>query len=830
MTGACAGLRVLDLSTGYAGKIATMVLADFGAEVIRVEPAEGNAGWDEPAALLVNRGKKSINLDLLSAQGQADLKRLLPSVDVVMEMFTPKEAEARGISHKEFAKINPRLVHCTVTGFGRTGPYAGVKADDALVLAKAGIMRDQSGWHQDRTRPIFRSGKDGTHFSGMIAIQGILAALRVRDLTGKGQHVETSMLASLSCRQNPDVRWMLRVGEQLPLETVGDNVETSQMALPHHLDPRLPSLSGIRVETKDGKFLVHSQSEPHFFPAWLKTIGMEWILDDERYKGAPYKWANTDDRDHLITLVRERMKERTADEWMDAYLANGNVCGDVIQTTKEALSHRQSIAGGWVVTIEDPRVGPILQVGPLAWIRGAGAKVDKPAPLPGADTDAILKGEIKPIEGAPTGRAISKPLEGVTIVECAYYYATPFGTALLAELGARVIKVEPLQGDPYRRLGVSEDPIKSLGHNNMARAMQGKQSICINMKDERGKKILHQIIKNADMFIHNFRLGVPEKLGIDEATLRVVNPDIVYEYGASYGSKGPYNRQPAIDPVIAAYAGTTAYQAGEGNEPLTERGADPVAGSSSSAAMMMGLFAKHRTGKGQYVEPAMIVSNIYLNFLDALDYPGKPSRRPIDALERGIGATYRLYETAPVTKGTVIPPFANQNPHWLFLAVDKDDEFVRLCRAVGREDIGGDARFASEQSRWDNRVALAGVLEPLFLTRTAQEWEDSLLAAGLGCIVADAMSNFAFLYEDSQAKALGLTTEIEHPSIGRYYRHTPLLHFSQTPGVATCMSTQGEYTQQILAELGYNEKAMEELRADGVVSWPEAAENLVAAE
>jgi len=830
MTGACAGLRVLDLSTGYAGRIATMVLADFGAEVIRMEPAGGDPSWKDPAALLVNRGKKSIDLDLLTAEGQAELRRLLPSVDVVMEMFTPSEAEARGISYKEFLKINPRLVHCTITGFGRVGPYAEVKADDGLVLAKGGIMRDQSGWHQDRTRPIFRSGKDGTHFSGMIAIQGILAALRVRDLTGKGQHVETSMLAALSCRQNPDVRWMLRVGEELPLETVGDNVETGQMALPHHLDPRLPSLTGIRVETKDGRYLVHSQSEPHFFPAWIKTIGMEWIWDDERFKGAPYRIPNTDDRDELISLVRARMKERTADEWMEAYLANGNVCGDVIQTTKDSLSHPQSVAGGWVVTIEDPRVGPVLQVGPLAQIREAGAKVDRPAPIPGADTDAVLKGEIKPVTCNPTKASMSRPLEGVTIVECAYYYATPFGTALLAELGARVIKVEPLQGDPYRRLAVSEDPVKALGHNNMARAMQGKQSICINMKDERGKKILHEIIAGADMFIHNFREGVPEKLGIDEATLRAINPGIVYEYGASYGSKGPYSRQPAIDPVIAAFAGTTAYQAGEGNEPLTERGADPVAGSASSAAMMMGLFAKHRTGEGQYVEPAMIVSNIYLNYLDALDYPGKPSRRPIDSLERGIGATYRLFETAKVGKGTVLPPFVNQNPHWVFLAVDTDDEFVRLCKAAGREDISGDARFATDQSRWDNRDALAALLEPLFLTRTAQEWEDLLLAAGVGCIVADAMSNFAFLYEDSQAKALGLTTVTEHSSIGRYYRHTPLLQFSETPGVATCMSTLGEFTQQILGELGYDARAMDELRADGVVSWPEEAETLVAAE
>jgi crotonobetainyl-CoA:carnitine CoA-transferase CaiB-like acyl-CoA transferase len=830
MTGACAGLRVLDLSAGYAGKIATMVLADFGAEVVRVEPAGGDPSWADPAALLVNRGKRSIDLDLLSAEGQADLRRLLPSVDVVVEMFTPQEADARGISYKDFLKINPGLVHCTITGFGRAGPYAEVKADDALVLAKAGIMRDQSGWHQDRTRPIFRSGKDGTHFSGMIAIQGILAALRVRDLTGKGQHVETSLLAALSCRQNPDVRWMLRVGEQLPLETVGDNVETGQMALPHHLDPRLPSLTGIRVETKDGKFLVHSQSEPHFFPAWIKTIGMDWIWDDERFKGAPYRIAKTEDRDALIAMVRERMKERTADEWMEAYLANGNVCGDVIQTTKESLRHRQSIEGGWVVTIEDPRVGPILQVGPLACIREAGADVRRPAPLPGADTDAILKGEIRPIEVASTGASLSKPLEGVTIVECAYYYATPFGTALLAELGARIIKVEPLQGDPYRRLAVSEDPVKALGHNNMARAMQGKQSIGINMKDERGKKILHQIVEKADMFIHNFRAGVPEKLGIDEATLRKINPGLVYEYGASYGSKGPYSRQPAIDPVIAAFAGTTAYQAGEGNEPLTERGADPVAGSSSSAAMMMGLFAKHRTGQGQYVEPAMIVSNIYLNFLDALDYPGKPARRPIDSLERGIGATYRLYETARIAKGTVLSPVVNQDPHWVFLAVETDEEFAGLCKAVGREDIAADPRFTSDQGRWDNRDALAALLEPLFLTRTAQEWEDTLLAAGVGCIVADAMSNFAFLYEDSQAKALGLTTVTEHPSIGRYYRHAPLLQFSETPGVATCMSTLGEYTQQILAELGYDSKAMEELRADGVVSWPEETEKLVAAE
>ena len=820
MTGACAGLRVLDLSTGYAGKIAGMVLADFGAEVIRVDASENDANLTEPASLLINRGKKSVILDLSTQRGQAELRRLLPSVDVLIEMYTPKQAAARGISYDAFAKINSRLVHCSITGFGLAGPYAEVKADDALVLAKGGILRDQSGWHQDGTRPVFRSGKDGTHFSGMIAIQGILAALRVRDISGKGQFVATSMLAALSCRQNPDIRWLLREGEELPSEIGGgDAVSTGQQSLPHHLDPRLPSLAGIRVQTKDGRWLVHSHSEPHFFPAWIDTIGMNWIWDDERYKGAPHRIAKPADRDELIGLIRERMKTRTADEWIEAYLANGDVCGDLIQTTKDALYHRQSVEGGWIVKIEDSRVGQMVQVGPLAKIRKAGATVGKPAPRPGADTEAVLGEQITPLLGAATGPAPKLPLEGVTIIECAYYYATPFGTALLAELGARIIKIEPIKGDPYRRLAASSDPVLALGHNNMARAMQGKQSICINLKDVRGKEIVHRLVAKADIFIHNFRSGVPENLGIDETSLRKINPGLVYQYGASYGTNGPYARQPAIDPVIAAYAGTTAFQAGEGNDPLTERGADPVAGASTSAAVMLGLYAKHRTSEGQYVEPAMIVSNMYLNFLDALDYEGKQQRRPVDTLERGIGATYRLYETAPVRKGQVIPRYANQNPHWVFLAVDRNDEFDQFCNVIGREDIAADKRFETDDSRWDNRGALAELLEPIFLTRTAQEWESSLLAAGVGCIVADAMSNFAFLYQDAQAKALGLTAKTEHSSIGKYWRHAPLLSFSETPAQVTPMSAQGEYTRAILAELGYDRAEMQDLKEAGVVFW-----------
>ena len=180
----------------------------------------------------------------------------------------------------------------------------------------------------------------------------------------------------------------------------------------------------------------------------------------------------------------------------------------------------------------------------------------------------------------------------------------------------------------------------------MVRAMQGKESIALNLKDERGREILHRLVAEADLFVHSFRGQVPEHLGIDEPTLRAINPTLVYQYAASYGSVGPVRRQPAIDPVIAAFAGQTAYQTGEGNPPLRESGADPVAAAGHAAAMMLGLFARHRTGEGQYVESAMIVSNIYLNYEDAFSYEGKPPRPAVDPRQFGTGATHRLYECA----------------------------------------------------------------------------------------------------------------------------------------------------------------------------------------
>jgi crotonobetainyl-CoA:carnitine CoA-transferase CaiB-like acyl-CoA transferase len=828
--GACAGLRVLDLSQGLAGPLATMILADFGADVIRVEPAGGDPGWEEPAYLLLQRGKRSIDLDLGTPVGLEALLRLLPGVDVLVETLGSRAEEA-GIDYETLALAHPALVYCSITPFGPTGPLADLPADDALVMAKAGVLRDQPGWHHDGRRPVYRACNDASYFAAMLAVQGIVAALRARDIDGRGQHVATSLLQSVTCRNHPTIGWLLRDGEALPPDASGDGAAAGSGSLAHHRDPREAVLTGLLVECLDGRWLMHAQSEPHFFRAWIDAIGFDWIWDDPRYRGAPYQ-VEPDAKAELVGLIEARLGEKTTAEWMAAYLADGNVCADVVETTQEALTHPQVEAAGYVVELDDPRVGRVVQVAPLATIPGAPAAVRGPAPRPGADTDDVLDAPVVPVV-VPAGarRPLDAPLDGITIVEAAYYAATPLGTAMLAELGARVVKIEPLKGDPYRRLAAGDgrgDPVRNLGHNNMARAMQGKESVALDLKDSRGQEVLHRLVAGADVFVHSFRVGVPEALCIDEPTLRAVNPELVYHYAGAYGSVGPYRRQPAIDPVIAAFAGTTAQQAGVGNSPLTEIGADPVAAAGAATALMLGLLARHRTGRGQTVESAMVLSNLYANAEDALAYEGKPPRALVDALQLGTGATHRLYETAPDPRARA--PWANPDPRWVFVSAVGDDEFARFCTVAGRHELPVDPRFATRAARARNRASLEALLAEVLRARPAAEWESSLLAAGVGCVQADAVSHLAFLYTDPQAEALGMLTTTSHPSVGGgYSRHAPLVRFSATPGRAGPICELGEHTRGVLDELGYDQAEQDSLRDAGVVSWPEPASDLARA-
>src|SRR5262249_32293482 len=168
--------------------------------------------------------------------------------------------------------------------------------------------------------------------------------------------------------------------------------------------------------------------------------------------------------------------------------------------------------------------------------------------------------------------------------------------ALLGDLGARVIKVENIAGDPFR----------NSPHETFVRGMQAKEDVAIDLKHARGQEILHRLVARADVVMHNFRPGVPNRLGADYNTLRAIKPDLVYLYASAYGTTGPDARRAGFNPTIGAYSGNSVLQSGEGNSPMGDPSADAMAGTAVATAIMLGLAARWRTGQGQYLETTMI--------------------------------------------------------------------------------------------------------------------------------------------------------------------------------------------------------------------------------
>jgi crotonobetainyl-CoA:carnitine CoA-transferase CaiB-like acyl-CoA transferase len=797
------------------GALATAVLADFGAEVVKVEPPSGDPYRGQGNWLAWNRGKKSITLDLDTEEGREQAQALARRADVVVESFRPGVSRAKGIDYDSLSAANPMLVYCSITGFGQKGPLNSYKDYEGVVAAKSGRMSTWGG-QLDRPGPVYAAVRTATWASSQGAVRGILGALRLRDRLGRGQWVQTSVLQGMIPYYGGrplSIHFSRRDPQRFP--SAGQGPQT------------LPTLEYIPVRTKDGRWLQHANNRqgPRLLPAHLRAIGLGWVLEDERYKnvfGLP-----EDRREELRELILERMQEKTLDEWMEIYVEDGNIAAEPFIHTVEAMAHPQFVHNRHVVEIDDPRVGPMKVVGVLADLANNPGEVGGPAPDLGQHTQEVLA-ELAGREPALVAGASSNgshpmpkhPLEDVTVLDFSTVIAGPYGAVMIADLGARVIKVDAVPGRGMPGVG-------AVNLNNI-RTYSGKECIRVDLQTEEGRELVHKLVARADVLLHNFRPGVPDRLGIDYETCRQINPRMVHVYVGAYGATGPHSRRPGAHPIPGALFGGALRQAGRATPPPTyqpmnmdeikdmsrrmmranEGNPDPNSSQAVGTAIMLGLWDRERTGQGQSIQVTMMCANAWANHDEAYDYQGRPPYAVPDAECYGLHALYRLYQASE---------------GWVFLACPFEEEWQALCHAIGRADLIGDPRFAPA-ARMAHDEELIEQLAAVFATRTAEEWEQLLTAQDVACVRvsnSDDAEEFYLDHPHSLENGFAVHTESDSSRFGGYMRPGGIVHMSETPGRYRAAPYPGEHTQVVMREMGYGDEEIEAYKERSIVHWEE---------
>src|SRR2546428_605946 len=341
---------------------------------------------------------------------------------------------------------------------------------------------------------------------------------------------------------------------------------------------------------------------------------------------------------------------------------------------------------------------------------------------------------------------LCSPLDGVSVVDLTSYIAGSYAATMLADLGADVVKVESLEGDSFRELP------------GFFAWNRGKRSIALNLKAPEGRAVVERLARDGDVVMENMRPGVADRLGVGEAALRALNPRLIYCSTTAFVSRGPFAERLGCDPVLEGMAGIMALQ-GFGGPPQYIRVAlvDYYAAALAAQAVLAALFVRERTGVGQKVETSLLHAVTALQAGNFVDYPGKQS------VFRD-NPTYRLYQAG--------------DGEWLFLACGNQSFWVKLCQALGLEELAHDPRFASWMLRLDNREVLLPILEARFKSRPRDAWLEVLRTHDIPAGPVHTIDEFR---RHPLTRHHGMAREYDHPEVGRLTLPGSPLLFSRTP-------------------------------------------------
>ena len=794
MPGALDGIRVLDLTWGSAGPLVVLLLAEQGADVIKVEPPTGDPFRGYDGYKVWTRSRRSVRCDLASEAGRAAFLDLARTADAVVESFRPGTLDRLGVGWDALHAANPRLVLGSVPGYPAGHRNADRPGYDALVQAASGMQWEQPGW---RAGPIFLSMPLPSMGAVFLAASAVLSGLLARATTGRGQHVQTSLLQGVWLYTTQIWQW----SEHADASVYGLMAKSHPPGVHQPMIFECANREFLHVSVMSGMTPTKTLDE---------ILGTDPIPVDQLEGLLPLQQHN---------LMNERrgtaFRKWDRAELIDEMIAAGHIAEAIVEP-EDQFAHPQLVANDMVVTVDDPDLGSTTQIGVPIHLLGTPGAIQGPQPKlgehdaevwaeVGVTADALgavtgtaaasaaadeadappVRARLRVPEGEPEHRALGK----YRLIDFGQYLAGPFGPMILGDLGMDVVKVEPVTGDAMR---MAATPFFG--------CQRGKRDLALDLKKPEGHELAMRLVGTADVVHHNMTKGTATRLTLDYAACKAARDDIVYCNTYAYGLEGPLSHFGGLDPLYQASSGIE-HELGatnHGHDPLYYRYGmcDAANALLSIVGVLEALVHRERTGEGQELWTSLMDGGAVFASDTLLLPDGTPAARPkVDALQRGFEPGYRLYET---------------NDGWICIVAIRDEHFAGLCEVLS-VDANGRTRGEVEPE-----------LEAAFASKTAVMWSRALDDAGVPNEVANDVNNGMVGLYDADLERLGMIAEYEHPIMGRMRQFGELFHFSETPGlVHGPPPLVGQHSREILEDLGVNGAEQERLRADGVVYWPD---------